>query len=50
MHPNFVFGVRTHLEMEIRLCFKLDSVSKHSHCYSSVFEISDRTQTFSENS
>ena len=50
MHANFFFRVLTHLEMETWLCFKLDSVSKHSNCYFSDFEFSDTTQTISENS
>ena len=50
MHANFVFRVLTHLEIETWLCFKLDSASKRSNCYSSDFEFSDTTQTISENS
>ena len=37
MHPNFVFGIRTHLEIKIRLCFEPDSISEHSNCYSLFF-------------
>ena len=29
MHANFVIKMFTHLEMEISLCFKWDSVPKH---------------------